>query len=320
VRNLPPARHPDLLVGIEGSDDAGVFRISPDLALVQTVDYFTPIVDDARDWGRIAAANALSDVYAMGGIPVTALQMVGWPRDTLPLDLIGEVMEGALEVLAEAGCTLVGGHSIDSPEPIFGLSVTGFVHPDRVVTNAGARAGDRLVLTKPIGTGIIATAIKRGDAPPGAVAAAVAAMTELNAGAAAAMTETGVHAATDVTGFGLLGHLGEMVVAPGLAVEVHLGAVPLLPDVRDLVAAGAVPGGTRRNLAAVTPFTDFGAASLEDRLVLADAQTSGGLLIAVPAGRVDDLLAALARHRTPAAAVIGSVTGAATGGSIVVTP
>jgi selenide, water dikinase len=177
VRNLPPARHPDLLVGIEGSDDAGVFRISPDLALVQTVDYFTPIVDDARDWGRIAAANALSDVYAMGGIPVTALQMVGWPRDTLPLDLIGEVMEGALEVLAEAGCTLVGGHSIDSPEPIFGLSVTGFVHPDRVVTNAGARAGDRLVLTKPIGTGIIATAIKRGDAPPGAVAAAVAAMT-----------------------------------------------------------------------------------------------------------------------------------------------
>jgi selenide,water dikinase len=282
-----------VLVGIAGSDDAGVYRISDEVALVQTVDFFTPIVDEAFDWGRIAAANALSDVYAMGGSPLTALQLVGWPRDKLPFDLLGEVIEGGAAVLAEAECALVGGHSIDDTEPKYGLAVTGVVHPEEVITNAGARPGDALVLTKPIGTGLIATAIKRGVASELQRATAVESMARLNAGAARAMRRVGVTAATDVTGFGLLGHLGEIIRASGVSAEIELAAIPLLPGVRRLAVDGVVPGGTRRNLAAAARFTRLGDAAEPDRLLLADAQTSGGLLIAVDGPLVGALLQAL---------------------------
>ena len=284
LHNLAAATHPSLLVGFGSGDDAGVFRLADDVALVQTVDFFTPIVDDARAWGRIAAANALSDVYAMAARPVTALQVVGWPRDELPLEVLSDVLEGAASVLETAGCTLVGGHTVDDPEPKFGLAVTGLVHPDDLVTNATGLAGDVLVLTKPIGTGVVATAIKADKAPPDVVAEAVSQMTTLNAGAANAMRRVGVHAATDVTGFGLLGHLGELVRGSGVSAEIDADAAPILPGVEPLLAEGFIPGGTKRNLAAATRFTAFAPALTEQtRLLLADAQTSGGLLIAVDA-------------------------------------
>jgi selenide,water dikinase len=307
LHNLDAATHPALMVGIDGGDDAGVYRVSDELALVQTVDFFTPIVDDPGDWGRIAAANALSDVYAMGGTPLTALQIVGWPRDALPIDMLGEVLAGAAEVLSRARCTLVGGHSIDDAEPKFGLAVTGVVHPEDVVTNAGARPGDRLVLTKPLGTGLIATAIKRAQASEGQRDAAVASMTALNAGAGAAMRRVGVHAATDVTGFGLLGHLGEIIRSSGVSAVVDAAVVPLLPGVRELADGGIVPGGTRRNLDSAARYTVFGDLPLADRLVLADAQTSGGLLLAVDAPLEAALLQALAEE-----GVIGVTIGAIT--------
>ena len=280
---MSPAQHPNLLVGIGGSDDAGVYRLSDELALVQTVDFFTPIVDDAHDWGRIAAANALSDVYAMGGVPITAVQVVGWPKDGLSLDILGDVLEGGSVVLAEADGALAGGHTIDDPEPKYGLAVTGTVHPDEVITNAGARPGNVLVLTKPIGTGLIATAIKRGVADAIQRDAAVATMASLNAGASRAMRRVGALAATDVTGYGLLGHLGEMIRASRVSAELDVAAVPLLPGVLELAADGVVPGGTDRNLKSARRFTDFGDLDDAMSIALADAQTSGGLLVAVDA-------------------------------------
>lgn len=270
-------------MGIDDADDAGVFRLTDEIALVQTVDFFTPIVDEAYDWGRIAAANALSDVYAMGGRPMTALQIVGWPRDSLPLDLLDRVLDGAALVLTEAACTLIGGHTVDDPEPKYGLAVTGLIHPDDLVSKAGARPGDRLVLTKAIGTGLIATAIKRGSETEEQKSAAVASMATLNAGASTAMLRVGVHAGTDVTGYGLIGHLGEMVRASAVSARIRLSSVPLLPGVRDLAAGGVVPSGTRRNLESAARFTRFSGIEEVDRLVLADAQTSGGLLLAVDA-------------------------------------
>jgi selenide,water dikinase len=299
--NLTPLSHPDLLVGIGGSDDAGVFRISDTVALVQTVDFFTPIVDDAGDWGRIAAVNALSDVYAMGGTPLTALQLVGWPRDALPFELLGDVMEGAAEVLEEAGVTLLGGHSIDDREPKFGLAVTGVVHPDEIISNSGARAGDALVLTKPLGTGVIATAIKRGAATESMRDDAVEVMLELNRAASEAARTAGAHAMTDVTGFGLLGHLREMLGAVGAVVDA--GAIGFIDGAEALAADGVVPGGSKRNLADATRVTDFGDVGEVTRILLADAQTSGGLLIAVSEDRVAGLIEA---H--PAARRIGTFT------------
>ena len=271
---------------------------------MQTVDFFTPIVDDASDWGRIAAANALSDVYAMGGAPLTALQLVGWPRDRLPFELLGDVLEGAASVLEEAGCTLVGGHSIDDAEPKYGLAVTGIVHPDEIVSNAGAIPGDRLVLTKPIGTGFIATAIKQGIAEEIEAATAVESMAQLNAGA---MRRIGVRAATDITGFGLLGHLGEVVRASGVSAELEMDAVPVLPGARRLAAADVVPGGTKRNLVSAERFTRFGGKSSVERLLLADAQTSGGLLIAIAAPLSGALLQALDEEGAEGV-VVGRIT------------
>jgi selenide,water dikinase len=299
--DLTPLSHPDLLVGIDRSDDAGVFRISESIALVQTVDFFTPIVDEARDWGRIAAVNALSDVYAMGGTPITALQVVGWPRDVLPFDLLGDVLEGAASVLEEAGVTLVGGHSIDDPEPKFGLAVTGVVHPAELVSNVGARPGDALVLTKPIGTGLIATAIKRGVVDPAVRDAAVAVMTELNEAASKAGRSAGAVAMTDVTGYGLLGHLHEML--DGVGVTLDADSVPLIDGARQLAADGVVPGGSQRNLADAREFADLSTVDDVTATLLTDAQTSGGLLVALPESGLGELVESL-----PGARRIGTFT------------
>ncbi len=306
--NLAPTRDSDLLVGIEGSDDAAVYRLNDDLALVQSVDFFTPIVDEAYDWGRIAAANALSDIYAMGATPLLAMQMVGWPRDDLPFDLLGEVLQGGAAVLELAGCLLVGGHSIDDREPKYGLAVTGLVHPGEIITNTGATPGDLLVLTKAIGTGLIATGIKQGAVDVAVRTHAVASMAHLNAGAALAAREVGVSAMTDVTGFGLLGHLGEMLGDGTVGAVIDAASVPLLPGAADLAVEKVVPGGTRRNLEHAGGFTDFGDTDPETRLLLADAQTSGGLLMAVPESRADHLLEELHREQTPVAAVSGRFT------------
>jgi len=297
-----PLSHRDLLVGIDSSDDAGVFRISEDVALVQTIDFFTPIVDEPEDWGRITAANALSDVFAMGGRPLTALQVVAWPRDTLPFSLLSRVIAGAGEILAGVGVTIVGGHSVDDPEPKYGMAITGLVHPDRILRNRGARPGDALLLTKPIGTGLISTAIKRGVADPAERDAAVASMIALNDRAGHAAVAAGASAATDVTGFGLLGHLSEMLDGVGAAIE--SSAVPLLAGAHRLAADGIVPGGTRRNLRHAESFTDFGGTDAATRVLLADAQTSGGLLVAVSADRVDDFRRLLGNQ----AWMIGEIT------------
>jgi selenide,water dikinase len=295
-------------VGLSSGDDAGVLRLPDGRLMVQTVDYFTPVVDDPGDWGRIAAANALSDIYAMGGTPSTALQLIGWPRGKLSFELLGEVISGGVEKLEEAGCLLVGGHSIDDPEPKYGFAITGFVDPDRLTTNAGAQPGDRLVLTKPIGTGVISTAVKGGQAGSSVIAEAIAVMADLNAGAARAMAAVGVNAATDVTGFGLLGHLGEMLMASGMSAVVEYEAVPLIEGVRELAVAGIVPAGTRRNLVAAERFTDFGDLEPSEQIILADAQTSGGLLIAVAVARTLELVEALISEGTRAAAIIGRVS------------
>lgn len=307
LHNHPASSHPDLLVGTSTSDDAGVFRIAPDQALVQTVDFFTPIVDDAYDWGRITAANALSDVYAMGARPLTALQLIGWPRDELPFDLLGDVVRGGADVMVEAGCVITGGHSIDDREPTYGFAVTGTVHPDRIVTNAGAWPGDRLVITKPLGTGIAATAIKAGRCPEHVRATVTASMASLNADAAAAMVAVGVNAATDVTGFGLGGHLREMLIGSGLSAVIDVDALPVFDGVRDLLAAGHFPGGSARNLASIDPHVR-GEADHDIRRLIADAQTSGGLLISVSGAVADDLMAELTARGSDAW-VIGTVTG-----------
>lgn len=281
---LPLAEsHPDLIVGLESPDDAGVFRLTDDIALIQTVDYFTPVVDDPYDFGRIAAANALSDVYAMGGRPLTAMNLVGFPVKDLPLEMLAEILRGGREKIQEAGAVLVGGHSVEDKEPKYGLAVTGIVHPERVLTKAGARPGDVLVLTKPLGIGVITTAIKGGLAEEGVIREAVEVMATLNKGAAEAMEGLTVHACTDITGFGLLGHAGEMARASGVRLRLYSERVPVLPAAEEYVKFGLAPGGTRANLEYVSSFTQFAPAITEEkRLLLADAITSGGLLVALP--------------------------------------
>lgn len=271
-----------------------------------TVDFFTPIVDNPAAWGAIAVANALSDIYAMGATPLFGLNLVGWPRE-LPFDVLGEVLRGAAEVAKRAGCLILGGHSIDSAEPTFGMSVIGEVHPDRMLTNAGACAGDLLVLTKPLGTGILATALKRDALLETGMADAVRSMTTLNDGASRAALKVGVSAATDVTGFGLIGHLTGMLEASKVAAEIVFEALPILPHAKNLASRGVVPGGTQRNLEAATNVDWAPKLSPADRYICVDAQTSGGLLLAVPAENEAALLAALKEERTPAAVVIGRV-------------
>jgi selenide, water dikinase len=304
LAGLAPSGAPDLLVGT--GDDAAVWRVDARRAMVVTADFFTPLVDDARDWGRIAAANAVSDVYAMGGRPLLALNLVGWPRDALPLDLLHAVLDGAAEVARGGGFVIAGGHTVDDPEPKYGLAVVGEADPDRLLTAAGLRPGDALVLTKPLGTGIVTTAVKRGRAPADALAAAVASMTRLNDTAAAVALDAGAHGATDVTGFGLLGHARRMATASAVDLVLDVAAVPLLPGVRALAAEGLVPGGTRRNLAWAGECLDQGGADDLDVLLLADAQTSGGLLFGAEPARAAAAVSAL-RAEGHDAAVVGTV-------------
>jgi selenide,water dikinase len=291
VRGLPAASAPELLVGSATADDAAVWRISDELALVQTVDFFTPVVDDPYDFGRIAAANALSDVYAMGGRPLTALNLVAWPLERLGPDALRDVLRGGQDVVRAAGAEIVGGHSIDDPEPKYGLAVTGAVHPERVVTNAGGRAGDALVLTKPLGGGAVVTARKRGAAGDALLARAVEVMAALNAQAAAAAVDAGASGMTDVTGFGLIGHLHALARESGVAAQVDAGAVPALAGVQQLLTDDrAVSGGSRANRRYAEDFATFaaGVTPWSERLVC-DATTSGGLLVAIDPARAGDV-------------------------------
>jgi selenide,water dikinase len=300
---------PALLVGTETADDAAVYRLRDDLAVVATLDFFTPVVDDPFAFGQVAAANSISDVYAMGAKPLLALSILGFPVKTQPLAMMGEMLRGGALKAMEAGCPLVGGHSIEDPEPKFGLSVLGTVHPDEVWRNRGARAGDVLVLTKPLGSGILTTAIKKGALDADAVARVVAVMASLNApGMEAGREAGGIHAATDVTGFGLLGHLRGMLEASGVAARLRLSAVPVLPGVLEAAAAGTCPGGSRKNLANFSRTTEFiGAWSEAEKLAVADAQTSGGLLLCVDPSKADALEASLRRRGALAAARIGEI-------------
>ena len=277
LAGLPRQTDPRVMIGFETSDDAGVFVLTPECALVQTVDFFTPIVDDPFTFGQIAAANSLSDVYAMGGVPISALSILAWPRDG-DLEDLRAVLQGGAEKMIEASCSVIGGHSIADAEPKFGYAVTGTVHPGRVLANGGARAGDVLVLTKRLGTGIVSTALKKGLASEGDVAASVESMTTLNRSACAAMLQCEVHACTDVTGFGLLGHAREMAAASeAVTLVIESGRLELLPGVAGYVAAGAVPGGLGNNREFVA-----GHVTGEAGAVLYDPQTSGGLLMAMP--------------------------------------
>lgn len=298
------------MVAAASADDAAVFRLSDTRALVATVDFFTPIVDDAYTFGAIAAANAFSDIYAMGATPFLALNLVAWPRDPTMLELLGETIRGGADIARDAGALVLGGHSIDDAEPKYGMVALGEVRPDKVITNGGARPGDALVLTKPIGTGVLSTALKHDLIAERDMAPAVRSMTTLNAGALRAMrdVEDGVHAATDVTGFGLLGHLRNVLAASEAGARLFAERVPVFAGVRELVERGAIAGGSRRNADAAAQFTRFAPSVSEtDRMLLSDAQTSGGLLIAVEAGRADALVARLNEHQTPAAAVIGEI-------------
>jgi selenide,water dikinase len=309
LRQLPKNNDPNVLVGAATLDDAGVYRLSRDRALVQTVDFFTPIVDDPFSFGQIAAANALSDVYAMGGRPLTALNIMGIPTDLVPPDAIASILKGGAAKAKEAGCVIIGGHTIRNPEPVYGLAVTGTVSPRLMLTNAKARAGDLLVLTKPLGTGIATTGIKRGRTSVGLAKKSIALMRGLNV-VGAVLAERGlVQAAVDVTGFGLVGHLAAMSRASGVGAEISTGAVPVIsPEIFSLIKNDCVPGGTRENLETANTVVEWNGTPESIRLVLSDAQTSGGLLLCVPPKRWGAVQRLLKKHPTACAAVIGKIT------------
>ena len=311
--HLPPALEvdPNLLVGFDTSDDAGVYRIAPDVALVQTVDFFTPIVDDPYDFGAIAAANSLSDIYAMGAKPLTVLNLAAFPVGTLDLGILADILRGGADKIAESGARLLGGHTIDDLEPKYGLAVTGVVHPDRIFRNSTCRPGDDLVLTKPVGMGIITTAIKRGLASPGLIKRATAIMAALNRAASEAMISAGASACTDITGFGLAGHALGMARASKVGMSIRMSSVPVVPEAYEFAGEGIVPGGTHSNLSYFSQWIEF-TADVEDheKIVVADAMTSGGLLIAINPGKTGDLL-----DRLGEAQVSASVIGQACGGA-----
>ena len=307
LRRLPAISDPNLLVGISTGDDAAVYRMDDETAIISTVDFFPPIVDDPFIFGEIAAANALSDVYAMGGKPIIALNIVGFPVD-LPHDILGEILQGGAAKAEEAGVLIVGGHTVDDAEPKYGMSVTGVVEPGKQVTNAGACPGDVLVLTKPIGTGIITTAGKQERVSADTLDAAVAVMSELNRAASEAMVSVGAHACVDITGFGLLGHLRLIAQGSAVSARVSVGAIPVIEGVTELLDEGIAPGGTHRNLESLDGVVDWHNDITEQtRILLADAQTSGGLLIAVAPEKLDALLDALANAGVQTRAVIGEV-------------
>jgi selenide,water dikinase len=315
LRNLPAVTDPNVLVGSATADDAAIYRLTDDSALVLTTDFFPPVVDNPFDFGLIAAANALSDVYAMGGRPLAALNVVGFPDDTLDASVLAEILRGGAEKAKEAGIDVVGGHTIKADEPIYGLAVTGIVHPARVVSNAGGKAGDLLVLTKPLGIGIVTTAAKQDKDSQGAIKTAIAAMSALNRSAGEAMTRIGVHAATDVTGFGLLGHLRNMTRASGCSATVWLDSVPVIEAAWGYVKDGLAPGGTHANWRFLTEYVRFEDGVGKDaQLVLCDAQTSGGLLIAVEEAKAPALVDELVRAQTLTAAVVGRLEDGDSGG------
>jgi selenide,water dikinase len=309
LHSLPPFHHPNLLVGTETSDDAGVFRLRDDLAIVNTVDFFTPIVDDPYTFGQIAAANALSDVYAMGGEPTTALNIVGFPKGKLDLEILTDIIRGGSERVRSAGAVIIGGHSIIDEELKYGMAVTGVIHPDRVIRNVGVQPGDALVLTKPLGTGIVTTGLKRRKASPASVRAAVRSMVRLNDTASAVMRRFPVHACSDVTGFGLLGHAFEMASGSGVTIVLEAKALPLLPGARRLARQGCLTGGCRRNRDYLKNKTSIDAKVPADLLEVAlDPQTSGGLLIALPADRADAFVEELHAKGIDATTRVGFAT------------
>ena len=309
LHSLPPFESPDLIVGTETSDDAGVFRLRPDLAIVNTVDFFTPIVDDPYTFGQIAAANALSDIYAMGAEPKTALNIVGFPKGKLDLDVLGEILRGGAERAREAGAVVIGGHSIIDEELKYGMAVTGVVHPDRVIRNVGVQPGDALVLTKRLGTGIISTALKRRKASKQSVRASVASMIALNRSASAVMRGFPVHACSDVTGFGLLGHAREMAGGSGVTIVLKAATLPLLPAARRLAEKGFLTGGCRRNRAYLSDKVAIDPSVPEGLVEVAfDPQTSGGLLIALPPNLASTLVAELRSKGDAAATLVGYAT------------
>lgn len=309
LRALPPSPYdPNLLVGLDTSDDAGVYKLNDELAIVQTLDFFTPIVDDPYDFGQIAATNAISDVYAMGGKPITALNIVAFPIANLEKSILSAILRGAGDKLIEAGVTLVGGHSIDDQEPKFGLAVTGTVHPDKIRTNAGAQIGDKLVLTKPIGVGIYTTSLKNGLLSNEEIQHVTSVMTTLNKTASEVMYAYDVHAATDVTGFGLLGHATEMAKASNVCITIVADRVPILPRTKELAEAGKIPGGTKNNFAHVADDVTYSEHLDQiDRYILCDAVTSGGLLISISGEQVENMVAEL-KEKGIDASVIGEVT------------
>jgi len=307
---LPLVDDPNLLVGLERGDDAGVYKLNDDLAIIQTIDFITPIVDDPYTFGQIAAANALSDVYAMGGKPLTAMNVVCFPIQNQDISVLGEILRGGWEKLREAGVALVGGHSIEDPELKYGLSVTGVVHPAKIVTKEGAKTGDKLILTKPLGTGIVSTAIKGGVAGEEAVDHIASSMITLNRRASELMQDAGVHACTDITGFGLLGHACGMIEDSPVGMEIHVAAIPFFPEAKGFARMGLVPGGTQRNrefrLNMIEQAYEIG----DDMWnILFDPQTSGGLLISVPPREAEALLQNLHRNGIKDAAIIGEVVG-----------
>lgn len=304
--NIPA--DPNVIVGLERADDAGVYKVTDEIAIIQTVDFFTPIVDDPYWFGQIAAANALSDVYAMGGVPKTAMNLVAFPAKEMDISVLRRIIEGGLDKMREAGVALVGGHTIEDPELKYGLSVTGFIHPDRVLTKNSLRVGDRLILTKPLGTGIISTAIKGGLASKATIDQVTESMATLNKSAAEVMQGYPVHACTDITGFGFLGHLSEMVISSGCGVRVIASSVPVFPETLDYAAMGLVPAGAYRNRDFRLLTVDI-AASVDRLLqdVLFDPQTSGGLLICVDPEKAEDLLKALKAKGVQDAAMVGEV-------------
>jgi selenide,water dikinase len=318
LKSLPPITDPNVLVGSATADDAAIYKLSDELALVLTTDFFTPIVDGPYDFGAVAAANSLSDVYAMGGKPLTALSIVGFPDAALPVEVLVDILRGATDKAAEAGIAIVGGHTIKSDEPIFGLAVVGTIAPDRVLSNDKAKPGDVLILTKPLGLGIISTAAKNNEDKLGAIATAIKVMTTLNRQAAEAIVQVGAHALTDITGFGLLGHMRNMMVASKVSARVFLDRVPVLPPAWEYVRAGIAPGGTHANHRFLAEWVTYAAdVSREDQLVLCDAQTSGGLLAAVDPSRAETLLRTLRTNGVSDAAVIGTIDAASPGRIVV---
>jgi selenide, water dikinase len=308
LRHLPKIKNERVLVGVETSDDAGVYLLDNDQVLIQTVDFFTPIVDDPYEYGQIAAANSLSDVYAMGGTPITALNIVGYPMKDAPAEWLHEILRGGADKAVEAGVAILGGHTVEDPEIKYGLSVTGLGSRQQVTANRGARVGDRLVLTKALGTGLVTSAIKRGTADEVATRVVIESMKTLNRAASQAMVAVGVHACTDITGFGLLGHLYEMLSASEVGARLDAATIPVLPTAEDCARAGITTGGARNNESYLSPWLQFDPSVRDElRQVLFDPQTSGGLLIAVPPERLDALLTALEAQRVPVRAVIGEV-------------